>query len=219
MSGLPHIKITESVEDLREILKQQNKILAYNKVQMLYLFQSKQVKTVREVSTVLGKSEATIHRWLSQYRKGGLENLLKNRQVFRRPKKFSVEIAASLQQELRDPEGFKSYKEVHLWLWLIKGIASSYPAVYSLVRGELKSKLKIPRPGSISQKFSAISEFKNTLPQQIKFLLEKASAQVNKYKKVNYWCSDETRLGLHTIRRRNLTLSGVKPARKASMEF
>jgi transposase len=136
MSGRPHIKITESVEDLREILKQQKRILAYNKVQMLYLFQSKQVETVREVSTVLGKSEATIHRWLFQYRKGGLENLLKNRQVFGRPKKFSVEIAASLQQELRDPEGFQSYKEVHLWLWLIKGIASSYPAVYSLVRGE-----------------------------------------------------------------------------------
>jgi transposase len=49
---------------------------------MLYLFQSKQVKTVREVSAVLGKSQATIHRWLSQYKKGGLENLLKNRQVF-----------------------------------------------------------------------------------------------------------------------------------------
>jgi hypothetical protein len=55
MSGRPHIKITESVEDLREILKQQKRILAYNKVQMLYLFQSKQVETVREVSTVLGK--------------------------------------------------------------------------------------------------------------------------------------------------------------------
>ena len=35
MSGRPHIKITESVEDLREILKQQKRILAYNKVQML----------------------------------------------------------------------------------------------------------------------------------------------------------------------------------------
>ena len=107
------------------------RILAYNKVQMLYLFQSKQVETVREVSAVLGKSEATIHRWLFQYKEGGLENLLKNRQVFGRPKKFSVEIAASLQQELRDPEGFQSYKEVHLWLGLIKGIDSSYPAVYS----------------------------------------------------------------------------------------
>ncbi|MEG4109843.1 helix-turn-helix domain-containing protein [Microcoleus sp. S13_C5] len=110
MSGRPHIKITESVENLREILKRQKRILAYNKVQMLYLFQSKQVETVREVSTVLGKSEATINRWLFQYKEGGLENLLKNRQVFGRPKKFSVEVAASLQQELRDAEGFQSYK-------------------------------------------------------------------------------------------------------------
>jgi len=47
MSGRPHIKITESVENLREILKPQKRILAYNKVQMLYLFQSKQVETVR----------------------------------------------------------------------------------------------------------------------------------------------------------------------------
>ena len=108
MSGRLHIKITESVESLREILKQQKRILAYNKVQMLYLFQSKQVETVREVSAVLGKSEEPIHRWLFQYKKGCLENLLKNRQVFGRPKKFSVEIAASLQQELRDPEGFQS---------------------------------------------------------------------------------------------------------------
>ena len=126
---------------------------------MLYLFQSKQVETVREVSAVLGKSEATIHRWLSQYKEGGLENLLKNRQVFGRPKKFSVEIAASLQQQLRDAEGFRSYQEEDLWLWLIKGIASSYQAVYSLVKGELKSKLKIPRPRSIYQKYTAINEF------------------------------------------------------------
>jgi hypothetical protein len=41
MSGRPHIKITESVEDLREILKQQKRILAYNKVQMLYSSQNK----------------------------------------------------------------------------------------------------------------------------------------------------------------------------------
>ena len=60
---------------------------------------------------------------------------------------------------MRDPEGFRSYQEEDLWLWLIKGIASSYQAVYSLVRGELKSQLKIPIPRSISQKSTAINEF------------------------------------------------------------
>jgi len=219
MSGRPHITIAESVEVLLEIRKQQKRILAYNKVQMLYLFQSKKVETVREVSSVLGKSEATIHRWLFQYKEGGLENLLKNRQIFGRPKKFSVEIAASLQQELRDSEGFSSYKEVHLWLWLIKEIPSSYQAVYSLVKRELKSKLKIPRPRSVEQKATAINEFKNSLSHQVNALLEKAPDPVNKYKKFLFWCSDETRLGLHTIQRRRLTLRGVKPLGKHQWKF
>ena len=43
MSDPPHIKITESVKSWLELLKQQKRILAYHKVQMLYLFQSKQV--------------------------------------------------------------------------------------------------------------------------------------------------------------------------------
>ncbi|WP_333131777.1 hypothetical protein [Microcoleus sp. Pol11C3] len=37
MSGRPHIKISESGENLRKILKKQKIILAYNRVQMLYL--------------------------------------------------------------------------------------------------------------------------------------------------------------------------------------
>ncbi|MEG4006220.1 helix-turn-helix domain-containing protein [Microcoleus sp. Pol11C1] len=97
MSCSPHITITESVEVLLEIRKQKI-ILTYNKIQILYLFQSKQVETVREVSSVLGKSETTIHRWFFQYKEGGIENLLKNRQIFGRPKKFSVEVAALLQK-------------------------------------------------------------------------------------------------------------------------
>ncbi len=45
MSGRHHIKIAESVEVLLKIRKQQKRILAYNKVQMLYLFIS--IKTSR----------------------------------------------------------------------------------------------------------------------------------------------------------------------------
>ncbi|WP_442933164.1 hypothetical protein [Microcoleus sp. herbarium12] len=64
---------------------------------MLYLFQSKQVETAPEVSSVFGKSETTIHRWLFQYKEGGIENLLKNRLIFGIPKKFSVEVSRKAQ--------------------------------------------------------------------------------------------------------------------------
>lgn len=87
MSGRPNIKITESVEYLQIILKKQTRILAYNKVQMLYLFQSKQVSTVREVAAVLGKGEATIHRWFFQYKQGGKRKFIKKSAGFWSPKK------------------------------------------------------------------------------------------------------------------------------------
>jgi hypothetical protein len=70
--------------------------------------------------------------------------------------------------------------KVYLWLWLIKGIASSYQAVYSLVRGELKSKLKIPRPRSISQKSTAIN---TTSP---KICYNRTQAGKDDFMKVNY---------------------------------
>ncbi|MEG4059267.1 IS630 family transposase, partial [Microcoleus sp. Pol7_B2] len=91
--------------------------------------------------------------------------------------------------------------------------------VYSLVKGELKSKLKIPKPRSVEQKPKAINELKNSLSHQVKGLLEKALDQVNKYNKFLFWCSDETRLGLHTIQRRRLTLRGVKPLGKHQWKF
>jgi len=79
-----------------------------------------------------------------------------------------------------------------------------------LVKGELKSKLKIPIPRSVEQKPTAINEFKNTLYHQVKALLEKAPDQVNKYNKFLFWCSDETRLGLHTMSETKANTTGCK---------
>lgn len=112
MSGRPKIDIVESVNELRALLKKQKRVLEYNKVLCLYLFKSKQVITVREISCILDKGEATIHRWLRQYREGGKESLLRKRQTIGRPKKLSVETVAKIQQELRDQEGFSSYVEL-----------------------------------------------------------------------------------------------------------
>lgn len=41
--------------------------------------------------------------------------------------------------------------------------------------------------------------------------MQQHQQQVNKYRQIRYWCSDETRIGLMTIMRRKLTAKGVKP--------
>lgn len=167
MSGRPKLAIAESLSTLKKLMKKQPTVLGYAKVQALYLFKSKQAKTVREVATLLGKGEATIPRWLRLYREGGIEHLLRERKRTGRPPRFSVDTAAKLQNELRDPAGFSSYKEVHFWLEVVEGIFSSYQSVYRLVRYELKAKLKRPRPRSTRQAEGAIETFKAELGQRV----------------------------------------------------
>ena len=79
--------------------------------------------------------------------------------------------------------------------------------------------LKVPRPKSVSQKPSAINEWKNHLQNKLDYLLTQARGIVKKFKKVSFWCFYETRIGLHTITRRKITLSGVKPEGKKQMSF
>ncbi len=153
----------------------------------------------------MGKGEATIHRWLRRYREGGIESLLSERKKTGRPKKIPVEIAARLQQELKDPEGFSSYQEVRIWLWAIQGINLGYQTIHRLVRYQLKAKLKVARPRSSKQKPAAVETFKSLLPRMLNSLKRRAIQAFKCLTKVSYWCEDETRIGLKTIKRRKLT--------------
>jgi transposase len=211
MSGRPKIEITESLGQLRELMKFQKKVLNYNKVQALYLIKSKQAKTVREIALILLKGETTIHRWFALYREGGIELLLRERKITGRPKKLTVEEVARIHQELKDIEGFKSYKEITFWLNIIQGKAASYQTIYKVVKQELKAKLKVARPRNRKQEPGAVEKYKSQLGQKLESIIEEAGEKVKQYKKVSFWCSDESRFGLHTVQRRKITLSGVKP--------
>ncbi|GFE71917.1 transposase [Chroococcus sp. FPU101] len=197
-------------------------------MQALYLLKIGVAETVRYIAVIVGREESTVHRWFHAYKEGGLEALLEEKPRTGRPKKLNVETVAKLQQELRDPEGFKSYEEVRIWSLALGEIQASYTTIYRVVRQELQAKLKVARlptlptfkvdrkaaapsaPQSNQQKLGAIQEWIEQLNQRVKMLKELAT-QVDEQKKVRYWCQDETRLGLKTIERRKLTLKGVKP--------
>lgn len=144
MPVVPKIDIVESVEDLKELMKQQKSSLAYAKVQSLYFLKMGEVETVRHLAVLMGRGERTIHRWLSKFlqKKGGIERLLSEGNPPGRPKKISVEEVALLQNELKDPVGFTSYKEIYFWLSVVREISVSYTTVYRLVRQELGSSIK-----------------------------------------------------------------------------
>ena len=58
MSGVPKIEISESVEELKSLMKKQKTGLGYAKVQSLYLLKKiNAVETVRHLAVILGRGE------------------------------------------------------------------------------------------------------------------------------------------------------------------
>jgi hypothetical protein len=61
-----------------------------------------------------------------------------------------------LSNQLQEPEGFSSYKEVHHWLTSCCEVIVAYWTVYQWARYRLKGKLKVPRPVTEKQKAGAV---------------------------------------------------------------
>lgn len=219
MPRVVKIEITEEAETLKKLLVQQKDKRSFERVQALYLLKIRQVETVEHLAVLIGRGRRTISRWLSQYRSGGLAKMLEvGKSPGKQPliPKWAVE---RLQAELSDPEGFTSYKEVKLWLETLLDIKVKYDVVHHLVHDKLKANLKVPRPVSVKQAEGEIEDFKKKLPQKLKALVEKVKKVYKSWLKLRYWCQDESRMGLHTMRGKLLTLKGVKPKGKVQWAF
>lgn len=160
----------------------------------------------------MGRSQSTIYHWLQLYKIGGMLQLLEEPLQTGRPSKIGTETIASLQQELSDPEGFNSYKEIQLWLSVCQDIDLSYPTVHRIVRYELKGKLKVARPIHEKQKPGIIQTFKNHFPDRSKGLINEIKDKWGEKATISYWFQDETRLGYRTESGRKITRAGVKPS-------
>lgn len=211
MSGVPKIKIAESVEELKMLMKQQKTGLGYAKIQSLYLLKISAVETVRHLAIIIGRGESTIHRWLHQYKIGGISLLLSEPPKTGRPQKLDIETVAKIQQELSDSQGFNSYQEIKLWLLVCHNIDISYPTIHRIVRYELRGKLKVPRPIHEKQQPGVIEAFKSHLPNRIEGLINDIRDKNGQAVSISYWFQDETRLGYRTESGHKITKVGVKP--------
>jgi len=160
MSGVLKIEIAESVETLKELLTQQKKAKWQQRVQVLYWLKTKQAETVEHLAILVGRHRTTVSRWLSEYRAGGLSQLLNIQSSPGRTREIPPAVEARLREELKDPQGFSSYKEIQVWLKAICDLDVGYTVVHKLVRYRLQAKLKVPRPVHTKQKEGVVEEFK-----------------------------------------------------------
>lgn len=160
MSGVTKVKIEESAEELRELLRKQKTALGKERIQSLYLLKIGQVKTIKDLAMVLARGSATVQRWLKTYTESGITTLVSRKKGSRRPPIINMEVTEQLLKELDDPEGFKSYEEIRTWLKAVEGVEASYKVVHDTVRYQMKAKLKVPRAVGIKHQREAEQEFK-----------------------------------------------------------
>ncbi|WP_040654693.1 helix-turn-helix domain-containing protein, partial [Rubidibacter lacunae] len=134
MSGVTHVEIRESTEELQALLRAEKQPSAKERLQALYLIRAEQF-TVSAAARVLGKHRGTLQRWLARYHQGGLPQMLARSISPGRPRVIPDWAVRCLQKQLQDPEGgFERYTQIQQWLRTQLGVEADYATVHHLVR-------------------------------------------------------------------------------------
>ena len=167
MANTVKVEIKETVGELKELIEQAADIRVKERLQVLYLLKSGQVRTLKSLSQILIKDTSTLYRWLRQYKAGGLAQMIELYEASGKPASIPADIVEKLKVRLRDPLGFNSYKEIQEWLKSEHQLEVGYFVVYRLVRQVLQAKLKVPRPTSAKKNEAASEQFKQDLANKI----------------------------------------------------
>lgn len=140
---LPEIK--ESVEELKDRLRTEKRARIKQRIQALYLPKTQSAHSILDIAQILAIHRTTIGRWLRCYELCGLEATLEIRTKPNRQPSIEPLTLEVLKERLKEPEGFRSYKEIYLWLKEERGLEVAYRTVHQTVRYRLGAKPKVAR--------------------------------------------------------------------------
>ena len=145
-------EITESVEDLKGLLRQAKKKHEIQRLNVLYLLKSGAAKNRIQVAKLLGVDRTSVGTWLAAYETGGLAKLLKRGYAPGRVAILTEQQQEVLRKALEKPEGFHSYVQIQDYIAQTFGVKMNYKAVYAMVHDKWGAKLKVPRPSHEKKK-------------------------------------------------------------------
>jgi transposase len=143
--------IHETPEELKQLLSAEHDAQKHQRLQALYLLQTQQARTRRQVAHLLGVNRDTVGRWLDAYALGGMARMLAIAKAPGKPARLSAAMQQGLRERLAQPQGFASYKAIWQWLGQEYGVSIAYNTVHKFVRYTLRAKLKVPRKSHIKK--------------------------------------------------------------------
>lgn len=137
--------MTESAEDLNRLLNAESDSKRAQRLQLLYLFASQQVKTRKDAAAMLGVHRETGGAWLDRSAARGFDAMLEIHGAPGKAPSLPPEVETTLREARSRPTGVASYGESVDWLWQQHGIRRAYSTVHTLVRDKRKARPKVAR--------------------------------------------------------------------------
>jgi transposase len=164
MPGRPfQVTVTESLEQLEKSLHKARTVSQKERLQMLVWLKQGEVSNRFDLAARCARDKATITRWLTRYKQGGLRALLSTRRAPGASRKIQGEALEQLKARLAQPEGFSRYREIQQWMEQTCQLKVEYGTLYRVVRYELKAKPKVPRPRALQQDPQKLNAFQKKL--------------------------------------------------------
>lgn len=164
MKGRPfRVTVTESLEQLEKSLQKARTVSQKERLQMLVWLKQGAVSSRNELAARCNRNIATITRWLSRYKQGGLKALLAVHTAPGATRKIQGEALEQLKARLAQSEGFASYRDIQQWLEQTCQLKVEYGTLYRVVRYELQAKPKVPRPRAKQQDPQKLNAFPKKL--------------------------------------------------------
>ena len=155
-------EITESVEELRGLLRKERDGRKKERLHFLYLFKTGHVKDLGQAGAVLGRDRKTMSQWRGKYLIGGVSTLLERGTSPGRTPQVRGAALITLQERLSEAEGFGSYQEIDGWVRAHLGIALKAKTLYHLCHYKLGATSKVARPSNPKKDDAAVEAFKKT---------------------------------------------------------
>src|ERR671924_1394324 len=94
----PIPRLDETAVELKRLLDTEPDARKHQRVQALYLLQTRQARTRRQVARLLGVSRNTVGRWLAAYEAGGVTRML----TIAKPPGKAPLLSPAMRQALRE---------------------------------------------------------------------------------------------------------------------
>jgi transposase len=139
--------ISESAEQLKDLLTYEQSARRRNRLLLLFLIRSGEVQSREEAAARLLVHRNSIWIWLEAYKAGGLQQLLHIGTTGPKPvqKSLPAPVFDALEKQV-EAEGFSGYTHAQEWLRTQFGCVVPYSTVHKLIRYRLGAKLKRARP-------------------------------------------------------------------------